>query len=214
MMTLLPTSQDFIAPTLRTHFFSFQENVMKISIAKLLSIAALALFISACSSTTKVESDLGLKGAPDWVNQGSSVLSDKDGRLFHGVGSASPMGDMSLQKSVADDRARAEVARVLSSYMDVLSSDYMDSAKSGGANVADESVSRQIKNLSKVNLTGAKIIGSWRDPKSNIIYSIAELDMKQVKDTLNGVQEMNTDLKRYIETHADNVFDRVAKEKK
>jgi hypothetical protein len=187
---------------------------MKISIAKLLSVAALALFISACSSTTKVESDLGLKGAPDWVNQGSSVLSDKGGRLFHGVGSASPMGDMSLQKSVADDRARAEVARVLSSYMDVLSSDYMDSAKSGGANVADESVSRQIKNLSKVNLTGAKIIGSWRDPKSNIIYSIAELDMKQVKDTLNGVQEMNTDLKRYIETHADNVFDRVAKEKK
>lgn len=189
---------------------------MKISfsVAKLLAIAAAALFITACSSTTKVESDLGLKGAPDWVNQGSSVLSDKDGRLFHGVGSASPMGDMSLQKSVADDRARAEVARVLSSYMDVLSSDYMDSAKSGGANVADESVSRQIKNLSKVNLTGAKIIGSWRDPKSNIIYSIAELDMKQVKETLNGVQEMNTDLKRYIETHADNVFDRVAKEKK
>jgi hypothetical protein len=196
--------------------FPFQENVMKISfaVAKLVSITALTLFIAACSSTTKVESDLGIKGAPDWVNQGSSILNDKDGRLFHGVGSASPTGDMSLQKSVADDRARAEVARVLSSYMDVVSSDYMDSAKSGGANVADESVSRQIKNLSKVNLTGAKIIGSWRDPKTNIIYSVAELDMKHVKDTLNGVQDMNTDLKRYIETHADNIFDRVAKEKK
>ncbi|OIR05602.1 hypothetical protein GALL_123460 [mine drainage metagenome] len=189
---------------------------MKISfaVAKWLAIAATVLFIAACSSTTKVESNLGIKGAPDWVNEGSSVLNDKDGRLFHGVGSASPMGDMSLQKSVADDRARAEVARVLSSYMDVVSSDYMDSAKSGGANVADESVSRQIKNLSKVNLTGAKIIGSWRDPKSNIIYSIAELDMKHVKDTLSGVQEMDSDLKRYIETHADNIFDRVAKEKK
>jgi hypothetical protein len=187
---------------------------MPLAVAKLFFIAALTAVIAACTTSTKVESDLGLKGAPDWVNQGSSILNDKDGRLFHGVGSASPTGDMSLQKSVADDRARAEVARVLSSYMDVVSSDYMASAKSGEAGAAEESVSRQIKNLSKINLTGAKIIGSWRDPKTNIIYSIAELDMNHVKSTLNGVQDMNTDLKRYIETQADNIFDRVAKEKK
>ena len=184
------------------------------AVVKLFAIAALAAVIAACSTSTNVESDLGIKGAPDWVNQGTSVLNDKDGRLFHGVGSATPVGDMSLQKSVADDRARAEVARVLSSYMDVVSSDYMAAAKSSGTGVSEESVSRQIKNLSKVNLTGAKIIGSWRDPKTNIIYSIAELDMKHVKETLSGVQDMNTDLKRYIETQADNIFDRVAKENK
>jgi hypothetical protein len=99
-------------------------------ILKLLSVVFCAFVISACSSATKVESDLGIKGAPDWVNQGSNIISDKDGRLFHGVGSASPMGEMSLQKSVADERARAEVARVLSSYMDVVSSDYMSPARS------------------------------------------------------------------------------------
>ncbi len=185
-----------------------------LSAVKLLSVALLSVFIAACSSTNKVESDLGIKGAPDWVNEGTAILNNKDGRLFHGVGSASPTGDMSLQRSVADDRARAEVARVLSSYMDVVSNDYMAAAKSGGAGVAEESVSRQIKNLSKVNLAGARIIGSWRDPKTNIIYSVAELDMKHVKDTLEGVQDMNSDLKRYIETQADNIFDRVAKENK
>jgi hypothetical protein len=183
---------------------------------KLLSLALLALVISACSSsTTKVESDLGIKGAPDWVNEGTNILNEKDGRLFHGVGSASPMGDMALQKSVADDRARAEVARVLSSYMDVVTNDYMSSAKAGGgANDTEEAVSRQIKALTKVNLTGAKIIGSWHDPKTNIIYSIVELDMKQVKNTLAETKDMNDDLRRYIETSADNIFDRVAKEKK
>lgn len=186
-----------------------------LAVAKLSAFAVLAALIAACSSgPTKVESDLGLKGAPDWVNEGTNILNNKDGRLFHGVGSASPTGDMSLQKSVADDRARAEVARVLSSYMDVVTSDYMAAAKSGGTGASEEAVSRQIKNLSRVNLTGARIIGSWRDPKTNIIYSVAELDMKQVKDTLSGVQDMNTDLKRYIETQADNIFDRVAKEKK
>lgn len=188
--------------------------------AKLLLMALFALAISACSSTTRVESDLGIKGAPDWVNKGTNILNDKDGRLFHGVGSASPMGDMALQKSTADDRARAEVARILSSYMDVVSSDYLSSARSGSsanagsAGVAEESVTRQIKSLTRVNLAGAKIIGSWRDKKTNIIYSIAELDMKHVKSTLAGTQDMNEDLRRYIENSADNIFDRVAKEKK
>lgn len=183
-------------------------------IAKLLFVTMLAIAVSSCASKTKVDSDLGLSGAPDWVNEGTNILNDKDGRLFHGVGSASQMGDMALQKSVADDRARAEVAKILSSYMDVVSNDYMASAKTSGTNVNEEAVSRQIKALTKVNLTGAKIIGNWRDTKTNTIYSIAELDMKHVKDTLAGTQEMNDDMKRYIENSADNIFDRVAKEKK
>ncbi len=181
-------------------------------------LSLLALFLSllaACSSgPTKVESDLSIKGAPDWVNEGTNILNNKNGRLFHGVGSAEPMGDMALQTSTADDRARAEVARILSSYMDVVSSSYQAAAKSGDNTVNEESVSRQIKNLTKVNLSGVRIIGRWRDPKTNTIWSIAELDMNQLKGTLAGVQDMNADLKRYIETSGDNIFDRVAKEKK
>ena len=185
-------------------------------VRKLLSSVMLMAVISGCSTEpTQVESNLGIKGAPDWVNKGSAILSTKDGRLFQGVGSAAPMGDMSLQKSVADDRARAEVARELSSYLDVVSNDYTASAKAGdAAGDNEESVSRQIKNTTAINMAGARIIGSWRDPKSNTIWSIAELDMEQVKRTVAGVKEMNTDLKRYIGTSADNIFDRVAKEKK
>lgn len=182
----------------------------------LLFLAMLVAGISGCSTeSTKVESNLDIKGAPDWVNKGSAILSTKDGRLFQGVGSAAPMEDMSLQKSVADDRARAEVARELSSYLDVVSNDYAASVKSGGATGEnEESVSRQIKNTTTLNLAGAKIIGSWRDPKSNTIWSIAELDMEHVKRTVAGVKDMNSDLKRYIGTSADNIFDRVAQEKK
>jgi hypothetical protein len=183
-------------------------------IAKLVLLAFIAVAIPACSTKTKVESDMGIKGAPDWVNEGSNVVNDKNGRLFHGVGSASVMGDMALQKSISDDRARAELARILSSYMDVVTNDYMSSAKAAGTNVAEEAVSRQIKALSKVNLVGAKIIGNWRDTKTNTIYSIAELDMNQVKTTLAGTHDMNDDLKRYITGSADNIFDRVAKEQK
>ena len=179
-------------------------------VARSLLLAAFALGLAACSGKTVVKSDLGISGAPNWVNQGTNILKVKDGRLFHGIGSAPPMGDESLQIATADERARAEVARVLSSYMDVVSSDYLGANGTGKDTQAEQSISRQIKNLTRVNLSGAKIIGRWRDKHTNNVWSIAELDMKHVKTTLAGVHDMNADLKNYIEVHADNIFDRQA----
>ena len=170
--------------------------------------------VAACAGQTKLESDLAIKGAPDWVNKGTSYVSEKDGRLFHGVGSASPMGDVTLQRATADDRARAELARIFTSYLDVVSNDYQSAGRSGDSKVSEEAVSRQIKNLSRVNLAGAKIIARWQDKKTSIVYSIAELDMKQVKNTLSTAQDMNADMRRFLESNADNIFDRVTQEKK
>jgi LPP20 lipoprotein len=170
--------------------------------------------LAACAGQTRLESDLAIKGAPDWVNKGTSYVNDKDGRLFHGVGSASSMGDVTLQRATADDRARAELARIFSSYLDVASNDYQSAARSGDSRVSEEAVSRQIKNLSQVNLAGARVIARWQDRKTGIVYSIAELDMKQVKDTVSAARDMNTDVRRYLENNADNIFDRVSQEKK
>lgn len=178
-------------------------------IIRFLPLLVAALLLGACAGKTTVKSDLGIRGAPDWVNKGTNILNDKNGRLFHGVGSAPAMGDASLQRSTADDRARAEVARVLSSYMDVVSNDYLASARTGAGSEAEQSVTRQIRNLTNINLTGAKIIGRWADKRTKAVYSIAELDMKHVKSTLQNVKDMNEDLRRYIDSHADNIFDRV-----
>lgn len=173
----------------------------------------LALLILGCSSKTMVESDLGMSHAPDWVNEGTQYLNDKDGRLFHGVGQSPALGDNSLQISTADNRARAEVARILSSFMDIVSNDYTEASGSGKDAISQQAVSRQIKNLTKVNLTGIKIIGHWKNKKDGSIFSIAELDMNHMKNTLTSVKEMNQDLSQYISQHGNNIFDKVAKEK-
>ena len=181
---------------------------------KALAAASLALALAACGgSKTIVESDLGIKGAPDWVNKGTQAVNDKDGRLFHGVGSSPSLGDEALQRSTADDRARAEVARMLSTYIDAVSSDYTAASGTGANANADQSVSRQIKAVTRQNLAGSKIIGRWKDSRTNMIYSIAELDLKQVKTTLEGAGGMNDDLKRYVGRNAENVFDKVSGEK-
>ncbi|HZF20142.1 MAG TPA: LPP20 family lipoprotein [Burkholderiales bacterium] len=185
------------------------------STIRLFAAAAVTLVLAACGgSKTVVESDLGIKGAPDWVNKGTQAVNDKDGRLFHGVGSAPSLGDDALQRSTADDRARAEVARMLSTYIDAVSNDYSASAGTGTNASADQSVSRQIKAVTKQNLAGSKIIGRWKDSRTSMVYSISELDLKSVKTTLEGANGMNDDVKRYIGRNADNIFDKVSGEKK
>jgi hypothetical protein len=190
-------------------------KIAQTSSLKLFVVGAMTLALAACGGgKTVVESDLSIKGAPDWVNKGTQVLNDRDGRLFHGVGSSPSLGDDALQRSTADDRARAEVGRMLSTYLDVVGNDYSASAGTGSNASADQAVSRQIKAVTKVNLAGSKIIGRWKDTKTNMVYSIAELDLKQVKSTLENANSMNEDLRRYIGRNADNIFDKVSGEKK
>jgi hypothetical protein len=172
------------------------------------------LILTACAGRTKVESDLHIKGAPDWVNEGTNILKHDNDRLFHGVGMAPAMGDMSLQTSTADDRARAEVAKILTSYMQVVSRDYTAAAKGGDDQSLESSISRQIKNISNINLTGSRIIGHWRDEKTNVIYSLAEIDMDQLKSTLQKVQDMNQEFKDHLTNEGDHIFDRMLEEHK
>ena len=188
----------------KRHFSSWLTPIPILLVALIISLS------SGCSSgPTKVECDLGLKGVPDWVNKGTSTLKTKDGRLFHGVGSAQVMGDLSFQTSVADNRARAEIARILTSYMEVVSRDYVASQSAQEQGYTQANASREISNVTKINLSGARIIGHWRDKKNGVIYSIAELDMDHLKQTLSQVSAMNEGLKEHFSAQADNIFDRI-----
>lgn len=257
---------------------------------KLLAIAILGILTSACLiEPIQLDSKAEIKGAPEWVNRGSTALSTKEGRIFYGVSKAAPAGDLGLQKSIADDGSVDEIARLLSSYLVEVAGGYRDSDGLGTDQVGDENlsqevngtalqrakysveqqvddaisrqlkdavapehkvettrlikeaavrqhsdavssqyeflrqldeiiarkireiVSRQLKDTVKVNLVAVRIIGSWRDPKNNYIWSIAELDLKNVKSTTVGVSDMNKDLKYYFETNADSIFDKNSK---
>ncbi len=177
-----------------------------------LCLGALAIgvfLIAGCSSKNRVESDLHIEDAPDWVNEGTQMLNDDDGRLFHGIGSAPPMGDLSLQKTTADDRARAELARVFSSYLKVVSNDYSASAGAGDAQLSEQAVTRQIDSLTRINLTGVKIIGRWRDENTGSIWSLAELDIKQMNRTLDKATQMSPGLIDFLASEGDSIFDRM-----
>lgn len=181
------------------------------SIFRLLLVSVLAASLAACAGgRTKVESDLGMDDAPDWVNEGSQALNTQDGRLIHGIGSAPKMKDESLQKSTADNRARSEVARVLSSFMNVVSNDYVATAGTGEDTFDEQAISRSVENVTRLNMSGTEIIARWKDPKTGAIYSLAELDLKRVKNVVGSANQMHEGLRNYFETHGETLFDKFA----
>ena len=173
-------------------------------------VLLMASTLTACSNS-QLKGDLGMKGAPDWVNEGTQVVNDKDGRLIHGVGMAPNMNDFSLQKSTSEDRARAEVARVLNSFMHVATQDYTSSSGAGQDEQTAQTISRQIQNITDQNLSGVRIIRNWKNEKDGSLWSIAELDLKQVKDMVANSKDMNSGFRDYFGAHADNIFESMPK---
>ena len=160
-------------------------------------------------SGPRIESDLQIKGAPDWVNEGTAMFRDRKGRLFHGVGSAPPMGDLSLQAETADNRARAELARALTTYLEVVSSDY--SAAAGGR--SEGSVTRQLEAVTRLNLAGSRIVARWRDKRSGVLYSLAELDLRRVRATVRAMEDMDPGFRAHLERAGANLFDALVERK-
>jgi len=181
---------------------------MKQLIKLLIALSVAATLLSACGGKTKIESNLGIKGAPDWVNEGTSAVSDKKGRLIQGVGMSAPIGDVSLQKNTADNRARAEVARIMSTYIDTTMKDYTESVNGQ----VDANVSREINSVSRLALNGAEIIGRWKDKKTGDIYSFAEMDMKKLDKMMAESEKLGASFKQYYETNSQTGFEKLAGE--
>lgn len=169
----------------------------------IIMLASLAL-LAGCSSTSKIESDLGIKGAPDWVNEGTQAVKNKNGRYIYGIGMAPPLGDQSLQTNTADSRARAEVARVVSSYVDAALSDY--TASTGDSNTM--SIEQTINSSTQAMLTGSKIKGRWRDKETGNIWSFAEMDMTALDDAVATADKLSASFKEYYSDSSATNFER------
>lgn len=193
--------------TLNEECFMYYSTRSKSTLTVILA-AIFSFILVACSSGTDIESDLGLDDAPDWVNEGSIAVSDNDGRYIQGVGMATPVGDVSLQKSTSDNRARAQIAQILSSFIHVTLDDYTAS----NGDISNMNVERDISTISKTSLNGAKIMARWKDPETNTIYSFAELDLDKVDMLIKQSSSMNAEFKQYLDKTMDTSFDRFINE--
>ena len=175
-----------------------------------LATACLTCLLAACSNSPVLNESYNDEGVPTWVDNGSNILKTSDNRLFHGVGSAPMMGDFSMQTDIANRRARQEMARIIASYMEIVSRDYIATGKAAPTGFSELDVMKYVDSLSKMDLATVKVVGHWSDEKSNKIYAITQMDMDKVRKVVSKLISMDEGLKTYLEKNGGNVFDRIA----
>ena len=103
-------------------------------------------------------------GEPGWVSRGSASVTSGKRRVFYGVGAAGGIRNPALLRSTADNRARAELAKVFEVFSASLMKDYMDS--SGTQNV-QQAVKKH--HVYRIVQAGGEIAEAQRD-----IFGFAE----------------------------------------
>ncbi|MDX1252673.1 MAG: hypothetical protein IDH49_10575 [Gammaproteobacteria bacterium] len=121
--------------------------------------------------------------------------------------SSATLGNISAQGPAADERARQEVARILSALMKTIANEYVASGVKG---IGKEEIARQAGVMAAEMLKTVRIANRWRDEKSNFLYSLAELDVDQGKEMLRRAEGLNADFQHHAESQMDNVFDLMA----
>ena len=181
---------------------------------KILSMAVLA-FAMACGGGNKPEMSNQVLHAngPDWVNRGSGAFGGDKGKVFYGVGIASGIRNYAMRRSTADSRARAEIAKILDTYVSVLNKDYMASTTAGDMNASSEEqhVEQALKTYSQMEMSGILIIDHWVDTDGTE-FSLAQLDMAAFKDSMDKMKELNAKVRDAVRANADKAFDELSAE--
>ena len=150
---------------------------------------------------------------PQWVYKGSGAFEGDKGKVFYGVGIASGISNKALLFSTADNRARAEVAKTLETYVAVLAKDYMASTTAGDMSASSEEqhVEQALKTFSKTTLHGATIIDHWQDPADNTMYSLCQLDLMALKEALDDYKELDSKVRDYVRENAEKMHGELEK---
>ena len=88
--------------------------------------------------------------------------------------------------------------------MDAVIKDY--TASTGGE--ADLNVERVINSTTQLALSGARILGHWKDEDSGDVYGFAELDMDAVDKSLETATYLSAAFKDHYKNNADSNFER------
>jgi hypothetical protein len=129
--------------------------------------------------------------------------------VFYGVGAASGIKNAAMLRTTADNRARAEVAKVLESYVAVLSKDYMASTTAGDMSASSEEqhVEQALRSFSQTTLHGAEIVDHWKDPEDGSLYALCKLDLLAFKGALDDFEELDEKVRDYVRSNADKMHE-------
>ena len=171
-----------------------------------------------CATAPTVQTVTGAQ-APAWVASGSRASGDGgeddgDGAVFMGVGAASGVNNHALARRVADQRARAEIARMLDTYVTAMMEDYSatTTARDFSATSEEQNVSDAIRSFTSRRLHGVEIVDHFTDPGDGTVYALAHVDLARFAGALAQAEQLDNAMRDYVQRNAREAFDRLERE--
>jgi hypothetical protein len=176
---------------------------MRLFVTAIVAIGA-AFMLSACAG-----------GPPKWVEKGPGSMM-KDGKAFYGVGGVSGIRNEPLAMEAADNRAKADLAKIMDTYTSYLMRDYAASTTAGDFTKTSEeqNVERALKTFVSANLSGVVIVDRWEkeDKGGKTIYALAKMDLETFKDQVGRMKELNEAARDFVRKNAEKAFERLQQE--
>jgi hypothetical protein len=170
-------------------------------------IVSASIFLTlGCNSGPKKSADSAIEG-PTWVTKGSGAFDVEGTKVFYGVGAATGIKNKALLRQTSDNRARAEIAKILEIYVASLTKDYMAATTAGDMSKSSEEqhVETALKTFTKTTLHGATVIDRWMDPADRSMYSLCELDLIAFKDSLDEYKELDEKVRDFVRENAERL---------
>jgi hypothetical protein len=185
---------------------------------------ALAVLMSACSSTTigkfpnltkmipsqpEELPNVNKVAAPEWTALKSGVYHDVSGKaVFYGQGSVGKDEISQDRKTLSEDRARDELAKVFTSYMERLVEKILTSRSDNPlTDVNNGQLRNSIEEGAVTILMEATITNHWLNPDNGKVYSMAELNLSRLTDKLDSFNLISMEDRSFlkesiVEAHA------------
>ncbi len=146
-------------------------------------------------------------GAPKWVKQGSGAFQS-DTKAFYGVGAIKGIHNPPLATNAADNRARAEIGKILETYSATLMRDYAASStvEDFAESTEEQLVEQAIKTFSASTLSGVQIVNHWTDKDEGITYSLAKLVVDEFEEQIERAKSFNPEVREYLRKNSDRLF--------
>ena len=188
------------------------------AVSRLVVMASVALLALAGCGKKEGEAPAAMKGMdyPDWVVKGSGAFGGEAGKVFYGVGQVNGIKNIGLARTTADNRARAEIAKIFETYSASLMKDYQASTTAGDMSASSEEqhVEQAIKTFSAATLSGVQIVDHWFNDRDGSVYALARLDLATFTDNLGKMKELNAKVRDYVRANADRVHGELEHEEK
>lgn len=155
---------------------------------------------------------VGCQSTPQWVKTGS--YKPEEAKAFYSMGEVMGIRNEPLAWDAAENRARAQMVKILSTYTAYLMRDY--AASTAGLDLTrtaeEQHVEVATKTFAAATLNGVRPVDRYKDEKQGIYYVVVKMELDDVKDMLMHSTELNSQMRDYVRKNADRAFERLEKE--